>query len=70
MPWVPPSLPPHGGAGGQGARYDPATLIRPVLAPPAGDGPASQKHAFWARVCSLNAVLLVCVNLFFYAYFA
>uniref|UniRef100_A0A4X1SZJ4 Sodium/mannose cotransporter SLC5A10 n=1 Tax=Sus scrofa TaxID=9823 RepID=A0A4X1SZJ4_PIG len=35
-----------------------------------GDGPASQKHAFWARVCSLNAVLLVCVNLFFYAYFA
>ncbi|XP_047614433.1 sodium/glucose cotransporter 5 [Phacochoerus africanus] len=35
-----------------------------------GDGPASQKRAFWARVCGLNAILLVCVNLFFYAYFA
>ncbi|XP_060059177.1 sodium/mannose cotransporter SLC5A10 isoform X3 [Erinaceus europaeus] len=28
------------------------------------------RHAFWARVCSLNAILLMCVNIFFYAYFA
>eukprot|EP00070_Physeter_catodon_P048834 XP_028355728.1 sodium/glucose cotransporter 5 isoform X4 [Physeter catodon] len=35
-----------------------------------GDRRASQKHAFWARVCGFNAILLVCVNIFFYAYFA
>ncbi|XP_065753346.1 sodium/mannose cotransporter SLC5A10 isoform X3 [Phocoena phocoena] len=35
-----------------------------------GDPRASQKHAFWARVCGFNAILLVCVNVFFYAYFA
>ncbi|XP_054565183.1 sodium/mannose cotransporter SLC5A10 isoform X3 [Eptesicus fuscus] len=29
-----------------------------------------QKQAFWARVCGLNAILLMCVNIFFYAYFA
>ncbi|XP_053766346.1 sodium/mannose cotransporter SLC5A10 isoform X3 [Desmodus rotundus] len=31
---------------------------------------AAQKHAFWARVCGFNAILLMCVNVFFYAYFA
>ncbi|XP_077172476.1 sodium/mannose cotransporter SLC5A10 [Paroedura picta] len=25
---------------------------------------------FWARVCGINALLLLCVNIFFYAYFA
>ncbi|XP_059762890.1 sodium/mannose cotransporter SLC5A10 isoform X1 [Balaenoptera ricei] len=35
-----------------------------------GDHRASQKHAFWARVCGFNAILLMCVNIFFYAYFA
>ncbi|XP_036694280.1 sodium/glucose cotransporter 5 isoform X2 [Balaenoptera musculus] len=35
-----------------------------------GDHQASQKHAFWARVCGFNAILLMCVNIFFYAYFA
>ncbi|XP_048350776.1 sodium/glucose cotransporter 5 [Sphaerodactylus townsendi] len=25
---------------------------------------------FWSRVCSVNAILLLCVNVFFYAYFA
>ncbi|XP_074198103.1 sodium/mannose cotransporter SLC5A10 isoform X1 [Camelus bactrianus] len=35
-----------------------------------GDGQAAQKHAFWARVCGVNAILLVCVNIFLYAYFA
>ncbi|XP_029140311.1 sodium/glucose cotransporter 5 [Protobothrops mucrosquamatus] len=25
---------------------------------------------FWSQVCSANAVILICVNLFFYAYFA
>ncbi|KAM5307020.1 sodium/mannose cotransporter SLC5A10 isoform 2-T2 [Glossophaga mutica] len=33
----------------------------------AGD---AQKHAFWARVCGFNAILLMCINIFFYAYFA
>uniref|UniRef100_A0A671EC22 Sodium/mannose cotransporter SLC5A10 n=1 Tax=Rhinolophus ferrumequinum TaxID=59479 RepID=A0A671EC22_RHIFE len=35
-----------------------------------GDVQAAQKHAFWARVCGFNALLLMCVNVFFYAYFA
>ncbi|XP_006048904.2 sodium/glucose cotransporter 5 [Bubalus bubalis] len=35
-----------------------------------GDGQASQRHAFWARVCGVNAILLMCVNIFFYTYFA
>lgn len=25
---------------------------------------------FWARVCTVNAVILMCVNIFCYAYFA
>lgn len=25
---------------------------------------------FWARVCAINAVILMCVNIFCYAYFA
>ncbi|KAM9254240.1 sodium/mannose cotransporter SLC5A10 isoform 3-T3 [Dugong dugon] len=36
----------------------------------AGDGQMPQKQAFWARVCGFNAILLMCVNIFFYAYFA
>ncbi|XP_003279893.1 sodium/glucose cotransporter 5 isoform X1 [Nomascus leucogenys] len=36
----------------------------------AGDRQTPQKHAFWARVCGFNAILLMCVNIFFYAYFA
>nr|XP_021550162.1 sodium/glucose cotransporter 5 isoform X4 [Neomonachus schauinslandi] len=36
----------------------------------AGDGRIPQKHTFWARVCGFNAILLMCVNIFFYAYFA
>ncbi|XP_030068975.1 sodium/mannose cotransporter SLC5A10 [Microcaecilia unicolor] len=28
------------------------------------------ENPFWARVCCVNAVILVCVNIFFYAYFA
>lgn len=43
----------------------PASLPRPP-----GDGRIPQKHAFWARVCGFNAILLMCVNIFFYAYFA
>ncbi|KAM5217157.1 sodium/mannose cotransporter SLC5A10 isoform 3-T3 [Hipposideros larvatus] len=35
-----------------------------------GDIQAAQKHAFWARVCGFNAILLMCFNIFFYAYFA
>lgn len=40
------------------------------LPPPPGDIHAAQKQAFWARVCGFNAILLMCVNVFFYAYFA
>ncbi|KAF4012428.1 hypothetical protein G4228_003957 [Cervus hanglu yarkandensis] len=35
-----------------------------------GDGRASQRYAFWARVCGVNAILLMSVNIFFYTYFA
>lgn len=36
--------------------------------PPVPGG--TQKEAFWARVCGFNAILLMCINIFFYAYFA
>ncbi|CAH6786208.1 Slc5a10 [Phodopus roborovskii] len=36
----------------------------------AGDVQTPQKRAFWTRVCNFNAILLMCVNIFFYAYFA
>uniref|UniRef100_H0VIG4 Sodium/mannose cotransporter SLC5A10 n=1 Tax=Cavia porcellus TaxID=10141 RepID=H0VIG4_CAVPO len=36
----------------------------------AGDSQTLQKRLFWSRVCGFNAVLLMCVNIFFYAYFA
>ncbi|XP_005399339.1 PREDICTED: sodium/glucose cotransporter 5 isoform X2 [Chinchilla lanigera] len=36
----------------------------------AGDSQTPHKRLFWARVCGFNAVLLMCVNIFFYAYFA
>ncbi|KAM6079231.1 sodium/mannose cotransporter SLC5A10 isoform 2-T2 [Theristicus caerulescens] len=44
--------------------------------PPKAEGllAAALKHAmeppFWARVCGINAVVLMCVNIFCYAYFA
>nr|KAF6274276.1 solute carrier family 5 member 10 [Myotis myotis] len=38
--------------------------------PPGAKTAGSRKQAFWARVCGLNAILLMCVNIFFYAYFA
>ncbi|XP_031207297.1 sodium/glucose cotransporter 5 isoform X1 [Mastomys coucha] len=34
------------------------------------DDQTPQKRAFWTRVCNFNAILLMCVNIFFYAYFA
>ncbi|XP_036924663.1 sodium/glucose cotransporter 5 isoform X2 [Sturnira hondurensis] len=43
--------------------------LAPDLLPGAKAGDA-QRHAFWARVCGFNAILLMCVNIFFYAYFA
>uniref|UniRef100_A0A8I3P9T7 Sodium/mannose cotransporter SLC5A10 n=1 Tax=Canis lupus familiaris TaxID=9615 RepID=A0A8I3P9T7_CANLF len=47
------------------------TLAQDVLVgAKAGDSQTPQKHAFWARVCGFNAILLMCVNIFFYAYFA
>ncbi|XP_041520712.1 sodium/glucose cotransporter 5 isoform X3 [Microtus oregoni] len=36
----------------------------------AGAGLTPQKRAFWTRVCNFNAIFLMCVNIFFYAYFA
>ncbi|XP_005349959.1 sodium/glucose cotransporter 5 isoform X2 [Microtus ochrogaster] len=36
----------------------------------AGDDLTPQKRAFWTRVCNFNAIFLMCVNIFFYAYFA
>ncbi|KAG8521868.1 Sodium/glucose cotransporter 5, partial [Galemys pyrenaicus] len=42
----------------------------PRLGAKAGTAQAPQKHAFWARICCFNAILLMCVNIFFYAYFA
>ncbi|XP_060540040.1 sodium/mannose cotransporter SLC5A10 isoform X1 [Pantherophis guttatus] len=38
---------------------------------PGKGGRSEQRTAgFWSQVCSANAVILICINLFFYAYFA
>lgn len=55
------------GFGASGPWGGPETLSGPSLPPVPG---GTQKQAFWARVCGLNAILLMCVNIFFYAYFA
>ncbi|XP_074137809.1 sodium/mannose cotransporter SLC5A10 [Sminthopsis crassicaudata] len=35
-----------------------------------GHKAGKKRTAFWTRVCNFNAILLLCVNIFFYAYFA
>nr|XP_020860163.1 sodium/glucose cotransporter 5 isoform X2 [Phascolarctos cinereus]XP_020860164.1 sodium/glucose cotransporter 5 isoform X2 [Phascolarctos cinereus]XP_020860165.1 sodium/glucose cotransporter 5 isoform X2 [Phascolarctos cinereus] len=35
-----------------------------------GDKVGKKQASFWTRVCNFNAILLLCVNIFFYAYFA
>ncbi|XP_061456301.1 sodium/mannose cotransporter SLC5A10 [Rhineura floridana] len=38
---------------------------------PPGKPPGDMMESrFWARICCINAVVLICVNVFFYAYFA
>ncbi|XP_053220162.1 sodium/glucose cotransporter 5 isoform X5 [Podarcis raffonei] len=38
---------------------------------PPGSPPGDKTESrFWARICCANALLLICVNVFFYAYFA
>ncbi|NP_001279596.1 sodium/glucose cotransporter 5 [Callorhinchus milii] len=32
--------------------------------------PDIYENPFWARVCCINAIILMCINVFFYAYFA
>ncbi|XP_063198797.1 sodium/mannose cotransporter SLC5A10 isoform X2 [Chroicocephalus ridibundus] len=41
------------------AEGSPSTALRDAMEPP-----------FWARVCGINAVVLMCINIFCYAYFA
>lgn len=31
---------------------------------------STAEDPFWARVCCVNAIILMCINIFFYAYFA
>ncbi|XP_075848383.1 sodium/mannose cotransporter SLC5A10 isoform X3 [Microtus pennsylvanicus] len=45
-------------------------VLDPSIGTKAGDGLTPQKRAFWTRVCNFNAIFLMCVNIFFYAYFA
>ncbi|CAO2643514.1 Sodium/glucose cotransporter 5 [Lemmus lemmus] len=45
-------------------------VLDPSLGTKAGDGLTPQKRSFWTRVCNFNAIFLMCVNIFFYAYFA
>ncbi|XP_018420189.1 PREDICTED: sodium/glucose cotransporter 5 [Nanorana parkeri] len=47
-----------------------------LCSPPKGESPSPvqqrsiKEDPFWARVCCINAIVLMCVNIFFYAYFA
>ncbi|XP_038619096.1 sodium/glucose cotransporter 5 isoform X1 [Tachyglossus aculeatus] len=60
------------GVEGGGTLRSPAPTVHSgseELSPPNGWNPTSES-VFWARVCNLSALLLLCVNVFFYAYFA
>ncbi|XP_071427652.1 sodium/mannose cotransporter SLC5A10 isoform X2 [Pithys albifrons albifrons] len=41
-----------------------------AMGPPAVPLKDTTERPFWARVCGINAVVLMCVNIFCYAYFA
>ncbi|XP_077130477.1 sodium/mannose cotransporter SLC5A10 [Ranitomeya variabilis] len=49
-------------------------LCKPPTEPVESPTPIQQRsikeEPFWARVCCINAIILMCVNVFFYAYFA
>ncbi|KAG7491950.1 hypothetical protein MATL_G00009180 [Megalops atlanticus] len=32
--------------------------------------PSTRENPFWSRFCCVNAIILMCINIFFYAYFA
>eukprot|EP00075_Anas_platyrhynchos_P035820 XP_027325073.1 sodium/glucose cotransporter 5 [Anas platyrhynchos] len=60
LPWKPPQ--PSVGGTPQGPRDGPCSAtpaLRDTTEPPV-----------WARVCNVNAVVLMCINIFCYAYFA
>lgn len=38
--------------------------------PPAAALKDTTEPPFWARICGINAVVLMCINIFCYAYFA
>ncbi|XP_062999607.1 sodium/mannose cotransporter SLC5A10 [Elgaria multicarinata webbii] len=46
------------------------TLRHPEMPRPDKPPGDMTESRFWARICCVNAVLLLCVNVFFYAYFA
>uniref|UniRef100_A0A8C5TQG2 Sodium/mannose cotransporter SLC5A10 n=1 Tax=Malurus cyaneus samueli TaxID=2593467 RepID=A0A8C5TQG2_9PASS len=52
-------LPGHGWSPGPSAVGPPTVTLKDTTEPP-----------FWARVCGINAIILMCVNIFCYAYFA
>ncbi|XP_013908039.1 PREDICTED: sodium/glucose cotransporter 5 [Thamnophis sirtalis] len=63
----PPSLPAAPGILQPGS----FCMEREAEGAPGKAGRSEQRAAgFWSQVCSANAVILICVNLFFYAYFA
>ncbi|MFT7812094.1 sodium/myo-inositol cotransporter 2 isoform X2 [Arapaima gigas] len=43
---------------------------RPLTPPLAQGIPNTRETPFWSRFCCANAILLMCINIFFYAYFA
>uniref|UniRef100_A0A8C4SCP7 Sodium/mannose cotransporter SLC5A10 n=1 Tax=Erpetoichthys calabaricus TaxID=27687 RepID=A0A8C4SCP7_ERPCA len=43
------------------------TLSRDQIQPPRLD---TYESPFWSRFCCINAIILMCINVFFYAYFA
>ncbi|KAL8175312.1 UNVERIFIED_CONTAM: hypothetical protein K2H54_019403 [Gekko kuhli] len=52
----------------QNGTYSPPAVKSEI---PTAEAPGDRVPSpFWARVCCLNAILLMCVNVFFYAYFA
>ncbi|KAG9349780.1 hypothetical protein JZ751_026133 [Albula glossodonta] len=40
------------------------------VTPPSNIIPSTRENPFWSRFCCANAIILMCVNIFLYAYFA
>ncbi|XP_066833845.1 sodium/mannose cotransporter SLC5A10 isoform X3 [Anser cygnoides] len=72
LPWKPPQ--PSVDGTSQGPLDGPCSSALGSQQPPKAEGPPALRDTteppVWARVCNINAIVLMCINIFCYAYFA